>query len=60
MKESLNEKVFNKVVQIFSCGSSNFENQEDEEKIIEHDSPEFGLKRRSIHFSMMLDHLTKL
>jgi len=60
MKESLNEKVFNKVVQIFSCGSSNFDNQEDEVKIIEQDSPDFGLERRSIHFSMMLDHLQKL
>ena len=66
MKESLNEKVFNKVVQIFSCGSSTFESQNGEEeeeqmKIIENEvESEFELRRTSIHFSMMLDHLKSL
>ena len=57
-KESLNEKMLSAVISIFSCGTSTFERFEDEKKIPE--TPDFGMKRRSIHFSMMLDHLTKL
>ena len=58
LKENLNEKILSAVITIFSCGSSTFERFEDEKKIPE--IQDFGLKRRSIHFSMMLDHLTKL
>ena len=64
--ENLNEKFLNKVVQIFSCGSQNFKEMKNEEEIefVKGNSfrsiPEPSLKRSSIHFSMMLDHLQSL
>ena len=64
--ENLNEKFLQKFIQIFSCGSENFKNMKNEEEIefvrggsfrIEEEN---SLKRSSIHFSMMLDHLQSL
>jgi hypothetical protein len=61
--ESFNEKFVNVITSIFACGSSEFKNLEDGRKLVdEMESENFNsnLKRNSIHFSMMLDHLQNL
>ena len=65
--ENFNEKVVQVLTTIFACGSSQFKEMKNEEEQIiienmegEHVPGHSGLKRNSIHFSMMLDHLQNL
>jgi len=64
--ENFNEKIMQVIVSIFACGSSNFREMKNEEEIgiIQNfenfENLQTGLKRNSIHFSMMLDHLQNL
>ena len=65
--ESFNEKFVAAMTTIFACGSNQFKEMKNEDESLlginnfdEHSTLNDSMKRNSIHFSMMLDHLQKL